>query len=154
MIINGELQLSQTQILVDKEITKYSTVKERGTAADDKLITSYWKKDWVNQADIGYWTPQEVPVDPTLETSDKPATCYKGIRSRERICHPDAGDTCINECVSDNAPPPAIPVITCTRCTDEPKCAHIDSIREGATQTQYIAPGVNGGLPECGLYTF
>ena len=71
----------------------------------------------------------------------QPATCYKGIRKRTRLCHADSAD-CTPLTNNDE-----------TACNADVKCSHINMITEGSTQTERISPTENGGLPDCGKLT-
>ena len=74
----------------------------------------------------------------TADGKYKPATCYKGTRTRTRNCLSQGED----EDAADG---------TCT-CADPALCDHMDFVRDGNSQTEYIGPGVGDGLPECCKY--
>lgn len=77
--------------------------------------------------------------------SNEPATCYKGIRRRSRVCHADSNPANCNQSADDCADPTN---------GDPNLCSHIDITIEGNEQVEYVSPAQNGALPQCGEFRF
>ena len=115
-------------ITVDKEIMEYSTIRERNTD-----VVSAWEKDCVTAHPKQYWHDNKCAL--TSGATDPPATCYKGFRTRSRVCHADSYGECT----------------TCpVAASPDARCDHIDLVGEGTTETQNTYPGSpHGALPAC-----
>ena len=105
-------------------------------------IVSTWTRDCDGQ-DSSYWHT-------TCTASDeKPATCYKGTRSRTRVCHSDSFGACTT---CPNIDPATHPD---DYAEDHPKCAHLDLVLQGTNEVQHTDPTAGGpsagGLAECGM---